>query len=115
MYNSILSKSLFTFFVLAFGVSAHPAIGPYQSLGSHAHPGPTNVLVIYNSAWPDENGDGVGDSREVAEYYASRREIPTNNLLDVCITNFMGQYGPPYGPARMVESRKLFSTNVKIS
>ena len=115
MNCSILSKSLFTFLVLAFGVSAHPAVGPHQSPGTHPHPGPTNVLVIYNSAWPDENGDGVGDSLEVAEYYVSRRKIPTNNLLEICITNFMGQYGSPYGPDRMVELRKLFSTNVTVS
>ncbi len=115
MNCSILSKYLFTFLIFALGVSAHPAIGPYQSPGIHAHPGPTNVLVIYNSAWPDDNGNGIGDSQEVAEYYAARREIPTNNLLNVCITNYMGQYGTPYGPDRMGEARKLFSTNVTVN
>ncbi|RLD10658.1 MAG: hypothetical protein DRI44_05490 [Chlamydiae bacterium] len=103
------------FFIPVIDVQAHPAVGPYQSPGNHSHSGPTNVLVIYNSAWPDENGNGIGDSQEVAEYYAARREIPTNNLLAVSITNFMGQYGPKYGPDRMGEERKLFSTNVTVS
>jgi uncharacterized protein (TIGR03790 family) len=39
------------------------------------------VLVLYNANWPDENGDGVGDSEEVARFYAAKRGIPLANLV----------------------------------
>jgi uncharacterized protein (TIGR03790 family) len=39
------------------------------------------VLVLYNANWPDENGDGVGDSEEVARFYAAKRGIPLGNLV----------------------------------
>ena len=68
---------------------AHPASGPYQSPGPHQHVGPTNVLVIYNMAWPDADGNGHGDSRDVAHYYAERRGVPTNNLLGITISNYL--------------------------
>jgi len=68
---------------------AHPAAGPYQSPGPHQHVGPTNVLVIYNTAWPDTDGNGLGDSLDVAHYYAERRGVPTNNLLGVTISNYL--------------------------
>ncbi len=68
---------------------AHPANGPYQSPGPHQHVGPTNVLVIYNTAWPDADGNGVSDSHDVALYYAARRGVPTNNLLAITISNYL--------------------------
>jgi len=39
------------------------------------------ILVVYNSNWPDEDGDGVGDSAQVAEWYARRRHIPASQLV----------------------------------
>ncbi|TAH38603.1 MAG: TIGR03790 family protein [Planctomycetota bacterium] len=41
------------------------------------------VLVVYNANWPDHNGDGVGDSEEVARHHAARRGIPERNLFPV--------------------------------
>ncbi len=49
---------------------------------------PNRVLVIYNQNYPDHNGDGLGDSEEVALAYAARRGIPAAHLLAVaCSTN----------------------------
>src|SRR5262245_4314126 len=47
---------------------------------------PARVLVIYNTSWPDADGDGVGDSLEVAQYYAARRGVPAENLLGLPLT-----------------------------
>jgi uncharacterized protein (TIGR03790 family) len=47
---------------------------------------PARVLVIYNTSWPDADGDGVGDSLEVAQYYAARRGVPAENLLGLALT-----------------------------
>jgi uncharacterized protein (TIGR03790 family) len=41
------------------------------------------VLVVYRSNHPDTNGDGVGDSEEIARYYALRRGVPKTNLLGI--------------------------------
>ena len=52
----------------------------------------SDVLVIYNSAWTnDSNADGVQDSLEVANYYASRRDVPANQLVGVS----MGYFNEP--------------------
>jgi len=93
---------------------AHPPVGPYQAPGPHAHPNGTNVLVLYNTVWRDDNSNGLQDSFEVAQYYSQRRAIPTNNLLGVTITEFMDAFGPPYGPDRSGEARLLHSTNVAV-
>jgi hypothetical protein len=45
--------------------------------------GPESVLVIYNRAAPDSDGNGRGDGQDVAEYYALRRNVPAENLLAV--------------------------------
>ncbi|GEM_PF-1171276 len=42
---------------------------------------PRRVLVVYNADWPDGNGDGIGDSKEVADHYARMRGVPASNLL----------------------------------
>ncbi|MCL2647360.1 MAG: TIGR03790 family protein, partial [Phycisphaerales bacterium] len=43
-----------------------------------------NVLIIYNMDWTgDQDGDGVQDSLEVAEYYAKQRGVPDSNILGV--------------------------------
>lgn len=67
---------------------AHPPVGPYQSPGTHAHVGPTNLLIIYNTNWTDENTDGTNDSQDVAIYYAARRSVPTQNILGVSVTEY---------------------------
>lgn len=57
------------------------------SLGESAHfrpfCDPDGVVVVYNNRSPDSDGDGVGDSLQVARYYAERRGVPPGNLLGV--------------------------------
>ncbi len=47
---------------------------------------PSRVLVICNTNWPDADGDGTGDSLEVAQYYAARRGVPGDRLLALPLT-----------------------------
>ena len=54
---------------------------------------PARVLVIYNTSWPDGDGDGVPDSLEVAQYYAARRGVPAENLLGLPLTPASWAYG----------------------
>ncbi len=44
-------------------------------------PAAIKTLVIYNADYPDEDGDGTGDSEELALYYVEKRGIPPQNLL----------------------------------
>ncbi len=44
---------------------------------------PAKVLVVYNTSFPDNNGNGIGDSQEAAEYYAAKRGVPSGNILSV--------------------------------
>jgi len=76
-------------FVFSAYVFAHPSNAPYQNPGVHSHVGPSNVLVIYNTAWEDGDDNGENDSLEVAEYYANRREIPANNILGITVSNYL--------------------------
>ncbi|OGK00135.1 MAG: hypothetical protein A2519_22065 [Candidatus Raymondbacteria bacterium RIFOXYD12_FULL_49_13] len=49
------------------------------------------ILVIYNaSLTQDQDADGTNDSKQVAEYYITKRGVPTDNLLGLTIT--LGQY-----------------------
>lgn len=49
-----------------------------------AQPTPARTLIIYNSSYiGDQDKDGIQDSLEVAQYYAAKREIPSQNLLGV--------------------------------
>ncbi|MFH0943679.1 MAG: TIGR03790 family protein [Planctomycetota bacterium] len=49
---------------------------------------PARVLVVYNQNFPDGNGNGVGDSVEVALAYQAKRGVPAANMLAVsCSTN----------------------------
>ncbi len=48
---------------------------------------PAKVLVVYNTAFPDYNGDGLGDSEEAARFYADKRGVPTSNMLAVSTSN----------------------------
>ncbi|MBU0679554.1 MAG: thrombospondin type 3 repeat-containing protein [Verrucomicrobia bacterium] len=75
-----------------FGTNATEAgftFEPYE------YPTGTNVIVLYNSSWThDDNNDGTQDSQEVAEYYAARRSVPSNNVLGVSISfNSTGTQG----------------------
>ena len=83
-----LLKTCFPLVFSAF-VFAHPSNAPYQNPGVHPHVGPSNVLVIYNTAWEDGDNNGKNDSLEVAEYYANRRDIPANNILGITVSNYL--------------------------
>jgi len=61
----------------------------FQPSALLADDNPSRVLVIYNAAFPDFNGNGVGDSKEVALYYQAKRGIPQQNMLAVsCSQDF---------------------------
>ena len=48
---------------------------------------PSDVLVVYRSDdYLDFNKNGISDSKELAEYYQSKRNIPTSNLLGITMT-----------------------------
>jgi len=112
MKSNVLSLPLL---LIACSALAHPPAGPFHNTGLHPHPTGTNVLVLYNAAWPDDDSNGTNDSADVAFYYAQRRAIPSYNILPLIITNFTGAYGPPYGPDRInYEPRMLLSTNVTV-
>jgi uncharacterized protein (TIGR03790 family) len=38
-------------------------------------------LVVYNANWPDEDGNGVNDSLEVAEHWMRKRRVPADRLV----------------------------------
>jgi uncharacterized protein (TIGR03790 family) len=50
---------------------------------AEADPDARRVLVVYRSNTDDFNKNGVGDSEEIARYYAKRRGIPDENLLGI--------------------------------
>src|SRR5215471_17226721 len=52
---------------------------------------PQEVLVLFNTRWPDENGNYRSDSQDVAEYYATRRGIPGDHLLGLAVTEGQGK------------------------
>ena len=52
---------------------------------------PREVLVLFNTRWPDENGNDQSDSQDVAEYYATRRGIPMEHLLGLAVTERQGK------------------------
>ena len=66
-------KWLLSFF-LAFGFTLSGAITPAR------------VLVVYQTNAPDKDGDGVGDSLELAMYYCQKRGVPTANMVGVTPT-----------------------------
>lgn len=76
------------------------AVLPASATAQHFDPDPEDladrVLVIFNANWPDDDGDGVGDSEQVARYYAASRRIPSSNVLGLnCTTSYYysGQTG----------------------
>ena len=49
---------------------------------------PQRVLIVYNSNYTaDDDGDGVQDSLEVAQYYSLKRHIPSTNILGVHVSS----------------------------
>src|SRR5262249_25002894 len=52
---------------------------------------PQEVLVLFNTRWPDEDGNYRSDSQDVAEYYARRRGIPIDHLLGLAVTERQGK------------------------
>jgi hypothetical protein len=45
---------------------------------------PTRILVVYNLDYTDDqDGDGVQDSSEVANYYSIKRGVPAANILGI--------------------------------
>lgn len=70
----------------------HALLGAVLALaGSAFASDPTRVLVVYNVNWPDQNGNGVGDSLEVAQWYAQRRGVPQANLLGLACSTGTGR------------------------
>ncbi|MSR74059.1 MAG: TIGR03790 family protein [Planctomycetes bacterium] len=48
---------------------------------------PARILVVANTAMADTNGNGIGDSMEVAQRYAALRGVPSSNLLLLPLSN----------------------------
>jgi hypothetical protein len=62
-----------------------------QTRTPHEWVTPQEVLVLFNTRWPDENGNYLSDSQDVAEYYAARRGIPGEQLLGLAVTEDQGK------------------------
>lgn len=57
----------------------------------NAQPTASKVLIIYNTNYTgDDDGDGVQDSLQVAQYYAQKRGVPSQNFLGI---SFPEAYG----------------------
>lgn len=76
-------------FDAAGNVSAQSATATAATLDGSASP----VLIIYRNNTPDTDGDGVGDSEQLARYYASKRNIPIDHLLGLNISVASTFYG----------------------
>lgn len=59
---------------------------PPQSFDPDPEDRARRVLVIYNSNWPDADGDGVNDSEQVARHFARLRGVPEANLFPVAVS-----------------------------
>lgn len=54
----------------------------------YAQPTPSKVLIVYNTNYAgDDDSDGVQDSLQVAQYYAQKRGVPSQNLLGISFPN----------------------------
>ena len=52
-------------------------------------PSPTNLLLVYADNWiGDDDFNGVQDSLQIAQHYASKYSVPASNMLALTITNF---------------------------
>ena len=57
---------------------------------------PSKVLVVYLvNDYLDDNKNGISDSKELAEYYQSKRNIPASNLLGITMSvlNYWAGFG----------------------
>src|SRR5262252_1791452 len=50
---------------------------------------PQQVLVVYRT----NDLDSGGDSKQLADYYVKKRQIPATNVLGVTISAIYGTYG----------------------
>jgi uncharacterized protein (TIGR03790 family) len=66
---------------------------------------PARVLVVFNTTWPDADGDGTPDSIELADYYALRRGVPAQNLLGLPLTPAGHAYSGAQWPLFLSELR----------
>src|SRR5262249_37167999 len=76
-----------TYWEVVSGVSAGNQTGPKgQVLGASTSPDASRVLIIYNTNFTnDDDGDGVPDSQEVANYYAQKRGVPQDHILGLAL------------------------------
>ncbi|HHI81120.1 MAG TPA: TIGR03790 family protein [Planctomycetes bacterium] len=44
---------------------------------------PKRLLLIYNKSFADQNGNGLSDSLDCANYYAKARGVPASNILGI--------------------------------
>jgi len=54
---------------------------------------PGRLLIVYNDSPtmnPDADGDGVPDSKEIAQYYQLKRNIPDSNMLGLKVISTFG-------------------------
>ena len=65
-------------FLLSFSEASHA--GEYLVT-------PDEVLIIVNDDYYDRDGNGISDSVDVGEYYASQRRIPPENICHISCTN----------------------------
>ncbi len=63
----------------AFLPSLLPAQGPRD---------PKRLLIVYSKTFPDQNGNGISDSQDCANYYAKARGVPASNLLGLKLSFF---------------------------
>ncbi len=54
---------------------------------------PARIIVVANSSMGDANGNGVGDSMEVALRYAALRGVPSSNILPLALTSSGTSFG----------------------
>jgi hypothetical protein len=73
-------------FALILAAWLHPVESGAQTSAPQEWVTPSEVLVLFNASWPDEDRNGRSDSQDVAEYYAARRGIPKEDLLGVAVT-----------------------------
>src|SRR5882724_2839821 len=74
--------------ILSLSILA-PSLAPASASGGD----PARVLVIYKINSIDKDGDGVGDSLQLANYYALKRGVPPTNLLGVTVSVSSYYYG----------------------
>lgn len=77
-----------------FLIAPHPARAHERALLStpDIEPHAWRTLIIYNESYPDENGDGIGDSEELAFYYREKRGVPPSNMLPLACKTTEGYY-----------------------